>query len=166
MSTLTLPAQNANKASQKQSALQVKYSTFILGVTFCASSFFAILLCFYPGKEFLGNNFWPIFGLFAILALGTLIKIIFQSPILQIDENGIKFFRSKLFIPWQKVNKAGFIGLAVDGDKDDEKRFLVVQYLDEERKELMEIDFSVTGLMNKNEEEIAAALEKYYPGYR
>lgn len=156
-------AQNGH-AVTKRSALQVKYSSFILAVTFFASSFFAVLLCFYPGKEFLGTNFWPIFGLFAILALGTLIKIIFQSPILQIDEKGIKFFRSKLFIPWHKVQKAGFVGLAVDGDSSDEKRFLIVQYVDEKRQELMEIDFSLTGLMNKNEEQIAAALDTFYSG--
>lgn len=162
MSAYTFPSQNGHAVSPKTAALQVKYSSFILAVTFFASSFFAVLLCFYPGKEFLGNNFWPIFGLFAILALGTLIKILFQAPILQIDEKGIKFFRSKLFIPWHKIKKAGFVGLAVDGDSTDEKRFLVVQFIDEQRQELMEIDFSLTGLMNKNEDELIAALEKFY----
>ncbi len=162
MSAYTFPSQNGHAVSPKTAALQVKYSSFILAVTFFASSFFAVLLCFYPGKEFLGNNFWPIFGLFAILALGTLFKILFQAPILQIDEKGIKFFRSKLFIPWHKIKKAGFVGLAVDGDSTDEKRFLVVQFIDEQRQELMEIDFSLTGLMNKNEDELIAALEKFY----
>ena len=165
MSTYTLPSQNGHVVSPKSSALQVKYSSFILAVTFFASSFFAILLCFYPGKEFLGNNFWPIFGLFATLALGTLIKILFQAPILQIDEKGIKFFRSKLFIPWHKIKKAGFVGLAVDGDSTEEKRFLIVQYVDEKRQEIMEIDFSLTGMMNKNEEEIAEALNIFYPAH-
>ncbi len=163
MSTYTLPQQSLKATSQKTSVLQVKYSMLILAVTFCASTFFAVLVCFYPGKAFLGNNFWPIFGLFGLLALGTGIKMIFQSPILQIDEKGIKFFRSNIFIPWNKVKKATFIGLAVDGDKTEEKRFLIVQYIDEQRQEIMEIDFSLTGLMNKNEEEITAALVNFYP---
>ena len=164
MSTYTLPQQNLNTAAMHASALKVKYSPFILATTFSAGAFFAVLLSFYPGYKFLGNHFWPIFALFAILALGALIKLIFQKPILQIDEKGIKFFRSKLFIPWNKIKRAEFIGLAVDGDRTDEKRFLIVQFIDEARQELMEIDFSLTGVMNKNEAQISAALENFYPG--
>lgn len=164
MSAYTFPQQNLSADMPKAAAVKVKYSNFILALTCCGGTFFAILLCFYPGKEYLGNDFWPIFGLFGALALGTLIKMIFQTPILLINEKGIKFYRSKIFIPWNKVEKATFIGLAVDGDKTEEKRFLVIQYIDDQRRELMEIDFSLTGLMNKNEEELTAALAKFYHG--
>ena len=141
---------------------QIKHSLIVLWVAFFAGSFFAVLLCFYPGPEFLGGNFWAIFALFAILALGALLKIIFRKPILQIDNRGIHFYNSKTFIPWSRVRFAGLMAVAQDGDKENAKNFFVVQFIDEKGLEILEIDFSVTGMMNKTEAELEAALAQFY----
>lgn len=136
---------------------QVSDSVMILLITFIVAVFFAILLCFYPGPEFLGSNFWPLIALPGALALGTGFKLVTRKPILQIDKDGIRFFRSKIFISWSQMQEAKVITFDKgDGETEDK---LVVNYINAERSSVLQTDFVITDSMNKTSGEVMAALE-------
>lgn len=148
-------------ANTQDASFQIKDSFTILGITCAVGIFFAVLLCYYPGKEFLGNDFWPLFALPALLALGCGIKILLNKTIVRIDTNGINFYRSKIFIPWAKIQSVRVFEL--NAGTDDAEDHLVVKYFDHNKKDLLQIDFVLTGAMNKTPDDVKKAINSYMP---
>ena len=135
---------------------QVSDSITVLLITFIVAVFFAVLLCFYPGPEFLGANFWPLIALPGLLALGAGYKLLTRKPIVQVDTTGIRFFRSKIWITWAQVRSAQVV--TVDQGDGDTEDYLVVKYLNAEGNAIVETDFMITAAMNKTSGEITAAI--------
>ena len=149
------------KKISKSNYFQIKDSFTILAITCAVGIFFAVLLCYYPGKEYLGNDFWPLFALPALLALGCGTKILMNKSIVRIDTNGINFFRSKIFIAWAQVQSVRVLEL--NEGTDDAEDYLVVKYIDHTKKELLQIDFLITGAMNKTPEDLKQAINNFMP---
>ncbi len=136
---------------------QVHHSVILLAITCGVAVLFGVLLCFYPGPEFLGSTFWPLIALPAALALGTGYKLIVRKPILQIDSKGITFFRSKIVVTWAQLQSAHVTAVAKGDDDTDD--YLQVKYINAERTAIVETDFLISGSMDKSPAQVMAAIQ-------
>ncbi len=142
-------------------AFVVKNSTTLLLLIFMVAIGFTILLFFYPGHAFLGSNFWPLVALPGLLALACGYKLIFNSPILKIDKQGIIFYRSGIKLQWQQMETA-YTWIQPEAQQDA-KDLLTVKYIDHQQNALLEINFEITGSMSKSIEQVSEAIDFYKP---
>lgn len=141
----------------------VKDSFAVLLIVFLVALFFAILLCYYPGPEFLGSFFLPMLALPSLLALGCGIKLVFRKPIVKVNDEGIYFSRSAKFIPWPSIKRVWFS--LESQDEDAALPLLKVRYLNQQH-ELTETAFALTGSMDKTETQMMNAIEHFSDDFK
>lgn len=109
----------------------------------------------------MGNSFWAAFGIFAVLSLGTLYKLLTIKPIMRVDKKSIRFYRSGIEIKWNNFKSAAVEEIAYDDG--DSKPFLILKYYQPNKAALQQLDLPLTALHDKTGEQIIEAIRFYKP---
>lgn len=139
----------------------VQESKVALLLIFGFSLGMCILLWFYPGPSY-GKFFWAILALFAMILVGVGLKLLILKPVVTIDSEGIRYFRSGIFVKWSQFVSATVH--EVPYEDGDTKPYFTLQFYDRNNPKLQQIDLPLGGLLDKNGNEIIAAINEFRKG--
>lgn len=148
------------KVTYKQTGVfLLKESLAILVAIFIAALAFTLFFAIYFKPADLGVIYWVILGILVFIATTVGIKLLTLKPIMQIDKKGIHFFKSGLFIKWNRFGKASLIEISKESEETDE--MVTILYYQPNVEPLQRIDIKMNLLYDKSALEIIEAINHF-----